>query len=50
MAFLALFIRYLVIFVILAAVAGLGIFIGKKWSDSKEAKKAAEGKAAEDMK
>lgn len=47
MAFFGWFVRYLVIFLILAAIAGLGIFAGKKWSDSKEAKKAKESKSLE---
>ncbi|MDD6057518.1 MAG: vanadium nitrogenase [Clostridiales bacterium] len=39
MTFLGYFIQYLLAFVFLVAVAGLGIFTGKKWSDSKKAKK-----------
>lgn len=44
MAFIGWFGHYLLIFVILAAVAGVGIFVGKKLSDRKDAqaKDAAE--------
>ncbi len=38
MAFLGWFVRYALVMVILAAVAGLGIFTGKKWSDKKTRK------------
>ncbi len=38
MAFLGWFVHYLLVFVVLAAVAGLGIFAGKKLSDKKSAK------------
>lgn len=39
MAFWAGFLQYGIKFVILAAVAGVGIFIGKKLRDRKDAKK-----------
>lgn len=42
MAFLGSLVHYLLILIILAAVAGLGIFAGKKWSDSKDSKRAEE--------
>jgi hypothetical protein len=42
MAFLGSFLQYAVILIILVAVAGLGIFTGKKLRDNKDAKKAAE--------
>ena len=42
MAFLGWLGHYVLVFIVLAAVAGLGIFCGKKWSDSKDAKQAAE--------
>lgn len=48
MAFVGWFVRYLLIFVILAVVAGLGIFCGKKWSDRNAAKKAAEAENTEE--
>ena len=38
MAFLSSFLQYFIILVILAAVAGIGIFIGKKLRDRKDAK------------
>lgn len=50
MAFLGWFGRYFVVFVILAAVAGLGIFAGKKLSDRSAAKKAAEDGNSEEAK
>lgn len=50
MAFLGWVVHYLLVFVALAVVAGLGIFAGKKLSDLKDAKKAAEAKAAEEIK
>ncbi len=50
MAFLGWFVHYLLIFVILAAVAGLGIFTGKKLSDRKSAKEAEEAGKAEEIK
>lgn len=40
MAFLGWFVRYLFVFLILAVVAGLGIFTGKKLSDRKTAQNA----------
>lgn len=43
MAFFGWFVHYLLIFVFLAAVAGIGIFAGKKLSDRKA---AAAGDAA----
>lgn len=42
MAFWNNFLQYAVIFLILAAVAGLGIFLGKKLRDRSDAKKSAE--------
>ena len=42
MAFLASFLQYFIIMVILAAVAAAGVFTGKKLRDNKDAKKAAE--------
>lgn len=42
MAFLASFLQYFIIMVILAAVAAAGVFVGKKLRDNKDAKKAAE--------
>lgn len=42
MAFFGWFIHYVIIFVILAIAAGLGIFAGKKMSDKKKAKAADE--------
>ncbi len=42
MAFLGWFVHYVLVFVVLAAVAVLGIFAGKKWSDHKTAKTAQE--------
>lgn len=50
MVFVASFFRYLLIFIILAAVAGIGIFAGKKLSDRSEAKKAAEAEKTEEVK
>ena len=50
MAFLGWFGRYLLIFVCLAAVAGLGIFVGKKLSDKKAAKMAEEAANTEEAK
>lgn len=50
MAFFGWFVHYLLIFVILAAVAGLGIFVGKKLSDRKDAKMAKEAADAEEVK
>lgn len=47
MAFFGWFIHYLLLFVILAAIAGLGLFAGKKLSDRKDAKKAAESGSEE---
>lgn len=41
MAFLASFIQYVVIFIILVAVAGLGIFVGRLLRKRKDAKEAA---------
>ena len=41
MAFFGWVVHYLIMFVVLVAVAGLGIFAGKKWKDSSDAKKAA---------
>ncbi|MGN0142914.1 MAG: vanadium nitrogenase [Roseburia sp.] len=42
MAFLGWFLQYVIIFIILVAVAGVGIFVGKKLRDRKDAKAAAE--------
>ena len=42
MAFVASFFQYFIILVILAAIACLGVFVGKKLRDRKDAKKAAE--------
>lgn len=42
MAFLASFLQYAVKFIMFAAVAGCGIFLGKKLRDRKDAKTAAE--------
>ena len=50
MAFLGWFGRYILVFLILAAVAGLGIFAGKKLSDRSAAKKAAEAESKEEEK
>lgn len=47
MAFFGWFVHYLLILVILAVVAGLGIFAGKKLSDRKEAKKAEEAETTD---
>lgn len=47
MAFLGWFLQYFVIALILAAVAGLGLFTGKKLRLRKNAKTAAENQAAE---
>lgn len=41
MAFIGWLGHYLIVFLCLVAVAGLGIFAGKKWSDQKSAKEAA---------
>lgn len=40
MAFLASFLQYFIIMVILAAVAAAGVFVGKKLRDNKDAKNA----------
>ena len=42
MAFLASFLQYFIIMIILAAVAATGAFVGKKLRDNKDAKKAAD--------
>lgn len=42
MAFLGSLVHYLLILIILAVVAGLGIFAGKKWSDSKRTEEQTE--------
>ena len=42
MAFLGWFVHYVLVFVVLAAMAVLGIFVGKKWSDSKSAQSTPE--------
>lgn len=41
MAFIASFLQYFIIMVILAAVAVAGVFTGKKLRDNKDAKNAA---------
>lgn len=48
MAFVGWFGHYLLIFVCLAAVAGLGIFVGKKMSDKKSVKVAKEAANTEE--
>lgn len=50
MAFVGWFGRYLLVFLILAVVAGLGIFAGKKLSDRSAAKKAAEAESMDEVK
>lgn len=40
MAFLGWFVHYILVFAVLAVAAGLGIFVGKKMSDKKNAKAA----------
>ncbi len=40
MAFLASFLQYFIIMIILAAVAAAGVFVGKKLRDSKDKKKS----------
>lgn len=45
MAFIASFLQYFIIMVILAAVAVAGVFTGKKLRDNKDAKNTASGKA-----
>lgn len=45
MAFVASFLQYFIIMVILAAVAVVGVFTGKKLRDNKDAKNAASGNA-----
>ena len=47
MAFLASFLQYFIIMIILAVVAAAGVLVGKKLRDNKDAKKAAE--AAKDV-
>lgn len=42
------FLQYVIIFVILAGVAGLGIFFGKTLRSRSDVKKAAEGGTQED--
>lgn len=49
MAFFGWFVHYLLVFVILVAVAGLGIFAGKKLSDRKKAQAAEEINAEENQ-
>jgi uncharacterized membrane protein YfcA len=44
MAFFGWFVHYLIVFVVLAICAVLGVFCGKKWSEKKSAQKT---KAAE---
>ena len=50
MAFLGWFVHYVLIFVVLVVVAGLGIFAGKKLSDRKDAKNAGETGNVEETK
>lgn len=50
MAILGSFVHYLLIFVILVVVAGLGILAGKKLSDRSDAKKAAADGKTEEVK
>ena len=47
MAFLASFLQYFVIMILLAAIAVAGVFVGKKLRDRKDAKAAAEANDAE---
>lgn len=42
MAFISSFLQYFIIMVILAAIAVLGVFVGKKLRDRKDAKAAKE--------
>ena len=42
MAFLATLLRYVITLLVMAAVAGLGLFTGKKLRDRKDAKTAEE--------
>lgn len=42
MAFFGWFVHYVLVFVVLAAVAVLGVFVGKKWNDSKSAQSTSE--------
>ena len=46
MAFLGWFVRYFVIALILAAIAGLGLFTGKKLRERKDEKTVAEDVSA----
>ena len=46
MAFLAFFLQYFIIMVILAAVAAAGVFVGKKLRDNKDAKNSASSEEA----
>lgn len=46
MALVGWFVHYFVIALILAAIAGLGLFTGKKLRERKDAKTAAEDEAA----
>lgn len=48
MAFVGWFGHYLLIFIFMVAVAGLGIFVGKKMSDKKSAKVAEEATKTEE--
>lgn len=48
MAFLGWLGHYLLVFVVLVAVAALGVFAGKKWSESSAAKKAKEAAGGEE--
>ena len=50
MAFLGWFVHYVLIFVVLVVVAGLGIFAGKKLSDRTDAKNAGETGNVEETK
>ena len=40
--FLGWFVHYVLIFVVLAAVAVIGVFTGKKWSDHKASQNTSE--------
>ena len=43
MAFVASFLQYFIIMVLLAAIAVAGVFVGKKLRDRKDAKETASG-------
>ena len=46
--FLRMFFSYVLVFIVYAAVAGVGIFIGIKWRKSKNAKQEQEAVPASD--